>query len=93
MNLQEKRNKMSAMVDGYKKSGQSQEEYSRIHNIKKTTLSYWVRKHRDKHKDESPFIKIEYPIHQGIHIRYPNGVEMNLPLHTPVNSLKSLISI
>ena len=93
MTLQERRNKMTAIVQEWQASGLSQVEYARTHGIKLSTLRYWIARHRKIGDDQPAFIQIGGMGSQGIHIHYPHGVELVLPVQIPMGLLKSLIHI
>jgi hypothetical protein len=93
MTRQENKSKMAAIVQNWQESGQSQAEYSRTHDIKLVTLRYWILKLRHPGDDQSDFIQINGINAQDIHIRYPNGVELFLPVQASAGLLRSLIHI
>ena len=93
MTLQEKKSKMSAIVKNWQVSGLSQVEYARINNYKLATLRYWITKQRESSGEQSAFLQLGEISAQGIHIRYPHGVELFLPMQVPAGFLKSLIHI
>lgn len=93
MTLQEKKNKMVAIVQDWQESGLTQVEFARNHNIKLATLRYWITRHRQTPDDQPAFIQIGGIGSQGIHIRYPHGVELILPAQTTAGLLRSLIHI
>ena len=84
---------MSAIVSDWQTSGLSQVEYANTHNFKLATLRYWISKHRRSGDRTSDFIQIGGNFTQSIHIRYPHGVELILPVQTPAGLLRSLIQI
>jgi hypothetical protein len=92
MTLQEKKSKMASIVSDWQASGLTQVEYVRIHDFKLSKLRYWISKHRQS-PDEAAFIEISAPVARGIHIRYPHGVELTLPVQTPAGLLKVLINL
>ncbi|MEI7983720.1 MAG: hypothetical protein WCI71_18880 [Bacteroidota bacterium] len=93
MTLQEKQSKMAAIVQDWQSSGLSQVEYARIHDYKLATLRYWISRHREASNNQPGFIQLSGAGVQGIHIRYPHGVELILPCIVPAGLLKSLIHI
>jgi DNA-binding transcriptional regulator YiaG len=76
----------------WKESGLSQIEFARTNNIKLVTLQYWIRKLRKASEEEPSFIQLSGFSSCGISIRYPNGVELTLPVQTPASVVKSLIN-
>ena len=82
---------MLTLVEQWQQSGMSQSAFARTQNITLFKLRYWVGK-RQQIEQESGFIQINGFSHQGINIRYPNGVELSLPIQTPAVILKSLIN-
>lgn len=93
MTLQEKKNKMAAIVSDWQTSGLSQVEYASMHGFKLTTFRYWVSKHKQTGSNRPDFIQIGGPVAASIHIRYPHGVELVLPAQTPAGFLRSLINL
>jgi hypothetical protein len=93
MTLQEKKSKMATTVQNWQESGLSQVEYARNHDIKLSTLRYWIFKHRQAIEDQPAFIQISGIGSQNIHIRYPHGVELVLPVQASTGLLRSLIHI
>jgi hypothetical protein len=92
MTLHEKKTRMDALVADWRESGMSQLEYARTHGIKVSTIRYWIAKSRKSVNPSSDFIQIGVPGGQNIHIRYPHGVEVFLPVQTPAGMLRVLIS-
>ncbi len=91
MSIREKRDRMSALVADWQTSGMSQREYASIHNINHSTFSYWISQHRRTTDPQPAFIQIGGAVTQSIHIRYPNGVELKLPVQIPVGLLRTLV--
>ena len=92
MTLQEKKIKMAAIISDWQSSGLSQVEYAGIHGFKLNTFRYWVSKQRQSGEPPA-FIQIGEAVTQSIHIRYPHGVELILPVQTPTGTLRTLIHI
>jgi hypothetical protein len=93
MTLQDKRSMMLTMVEQWRQSGLSQAEFARVQNIKTVKLRYWIHKHRHNEFNGSGFIQLNGMASSGISIRYPNGVELVLPLEVPAGYIKMLINI
>lgn len=93
MTRQERKSMMLGIANEWRESGLSQVEFARTHNIKLITLRYWITKQKQSNKDHPAFIQLHGISSQGIHIRYPHGVELVLPVQTPAGFLKSLIHI
>jgi hypothetical protein len=93
MTLQEKKNKMAAIVSDWQTSGLSQVEYAGLHGFKLNTFRYWISKHKQSGDKQPGFIQIGGSFTQSIHIRYPHGVELILPVQTPAGLLRSLINL
>jgi len=92
MTKKEKRAMMEAMVQDWQSSGISQVEYARVHEVNISRLRYWIRKSTADEHQPSAFIQIGQ-LPQGIHIRYPHGVEVVLPAQIPAGMLRMLISL
>jgi hypothetical protein len=93
MTRQENKSKMATIIQNWQESGLSQSEYARTHDIKLVTLRYWILKHRQLADGPSAFIQLNGISSQDIHIRYPNGVELFLPVQSSVGLLRTLIHI
>jgi hypothetical protein len=93
MTIVEKRSRMVDVVMDWQVSGASQKEYSRLHDLKLSTLRYWVKKLRKPDDRQPAFIRVGGLGAQGIHIRYPHGVEVVLPAQAPAGLLRMLISL
>ena len=82
---------MLSLVDRWQQSGLSQAEFASNNDINAFTLRYWINKSRRKDDGGSSFIQINDPIGAPVCLRYPNGVELLLPVHTPVHMIKGLV--
>jgi len=91
MTKQETKSMMLSLVDQWRQSGMSQSALARLQNITLFKLRYWIHKHQQIEQG-SGFIQLNEFSHQGIIIRYPNGVELSLPAQTPATVVKSLIN-
>ncbi len=92
MNKEEKRHQMFSLVEQWQQSGMSQVTFARANNIKLFTLRYWINKVRQQQEGSSAFIQLNEPTGTGLILRYPNGVELLLPIHTPLGLIKNLIN-
>lgn len=93
MSREEKSSLMLSLVDRWQQSGLSQAEFASKNDINAFTLRYWINKSRQKDDSGSSFIQINDPIGAPVCLRYPNGVELFLPVHTPVHLIKGLIQL
>ena len=91
MTQTEKRALMQTLVSQWKDSGLSQAKFAEQHNLTLVKFRYWIQKLTPNAVDDSAFIQINGFATQGISLRYPNGVELILPVQTPVAVLRSLI--
>ena len=82
---------MMIIVQDWQDSGLSQIEYARNHNITLLTLRYWISRLRQTSDTQGAFVQFDGICTQGIHIRYPHGVELILPVQVPAEFLRSLI--
>ena len=85
------REKMFGLVNKWQRSGQSQLEFANEHEISLHTLKYWIYKHRKQNESPDGFIRLEQITTPEICLKYPNGVELLIPVQTPINFLKELI--
>jgi hypothetical protein len=93
MTKQEKRSIMAAVVQDWKASGLSQQAYARNHNFNVSSFRYWITKFQEPDNSGPAFIQLNNMISPSIHIRYPYGVELTLPMQVPVEYIKSLVQI
>ena len=91
MSREEKSGLMLSLVEQWQQSGQSQAGFSRANNINVFTLRYWIDKSRHVVDGSSSFIQLNSTGGTPICLRYPNGVELLLPVQTPVSLIKGLI--
>ena len=82
---------MQSLVNQWKESGLSQAKFAAQHNLTLVKFRYWIHKLKPDTESDSAFIQLNGFATQGISLRYPNGVELLLPLQTPVSVLRSLI--
>ncbi len=82
---------MQALVTRWEESGLSQAKFAAQNNITLVKLRYWIQKLKPSAEADSAFIQLNGFGIQGINLRYPNGVELTLPVQTPVSVLRSLI--
>jgi hypothetical protein len=89
MKLAEKRELMMEVVSRWQRSGQTQSMFAEENQLALAKLRYWIRQ---KSKEQlGSFVEISAPIVSDLIIRYPNGVELQLPPQTPVAQLRNLI--
>ena len=79
----EKTQRMFALIDQWRASGQRRDEFCRQHQIKVSTFSYWVtRKNRADKEHPGGFVRIETsgssPSQDLVEIIYPNGVRLSV---------------
>lgn len=84
---------MYELVEQWKVSGKTQTEFAREQQIGLHTLKYWLQKFRGKDQDQGSFIRLDQVVSADIRVRYPNGVEMIVPAHTPAATLVSLVKL
>ena len=84
---------MYSMVEQWQQSGLYQSVFSGQQGISIQKLRYWISKYRREMSPEPAFVQINCPSHQGINIRYPNGVELSLPAQVSVSVIRSLIQM
>lgn len=82
---------MFTVVEQWQQSGMTQSEFAKAQNLTLVKLRYWIHKH-NQIGNGSGFIQLNGFSHECISIKYPNGVELSLPLQTPAVVLKSLVN-
>jgi len=91
MTLSEKKETMALLVRQWKDSGVTQAQYAAQNNLTLVKFRYWIKKFKEPTNAETGFVQLNGFLPQSIILRYPNGLELVLPTHTPVNVLNSLI--
>lgn len=93
----DRQQKMYAHIEAWQHSGLTQKDYCLRHDIKAHVFRYWLAKYRKDEQAEEGFVPVvpgssAATLGAGIHIRYSSGVEVQLPAHTPVGTIRSLIA-
>ena len=81
------------LARAWQESGLTQTDFARANNMKLGNLRYWIRKLRSSADGMADFVQLNGFTSGGISIRYPSGVEITLPAHTPAALIRSLINI
>lgn len=79
------------LVRQWKESGQSQARFASQNNLTLVKFRYWIKKFKEPTDNETGFVQLNGYSPQNISLRYPNGVELLLPIQTPVHVLNALI--
>ena len=85
MTKKEKASQMAELVRIWKEGGLSQKAFAHENGLKLAKFRYWIQKQHNPEPEGPGFIQIGGSSVQAIGLRYPNGVELSLPLHTPVS--------
>jgi hypothetical protein len=86
--------KPESIVAGWQESGMTQTEYAKSNNISIHTLRYWIYKRSKKSTPGTAFIELKNIFKgSGILLRYPNGVELQVPAGTSLQVLKTLVNL
>lgn len=93
MTKKDKAGLMQDMIAKWHESGQSQKAFALGQGIKLSKLRYWIRKQKVSSDELPSFIQIGGHTGQSFGLRFPNGVELTLPQHTPVNILRTLVHL
>jgi hypothetical protein len=88
-----KSQRMYELVNQWKVSGKTQAEFAREQQIGLHTFKYWLQKFRSKDDAQGSFIPLNRIALTDIRVRYPNGVELLVPAHTPTSTLCSLVKL
>jgi hypothetical protein len=91
MTSSEKTETMHTLVRQWKDSGLSQAKFAAQHNLTLVKFRYWIKKLKEPSDIEPVFVQIKGFSAQSISLHYPNGIELVLPIQTPVHILNSLI--
>ncbi len=79
------------MVAEYRDGSLGQQEFATSKGINLFTLRYWINKSRQRADKGTGFIQLDKAVGADICLRYPNGVELLLPAHTPLEVLQGLV--
>ena len=99
MTLQQKRISMFALVESWRESDKTQNEFARENGLTVSKFRYWIHKCRTQNSDvsSSGFIQLSgngFSVkcaNNEIRLHYPNGVSLSLPADTSLSVLKNLI--
>lgn len=95
---------MFPVVETWLQSGQTQEEFIKVHGMSKHVLSYWVCKYRKAQRsdeqqskaDTPSFIQVDTPAavsSSSMEIVLPTGVVIRFAEQVPVNYLQQLLKV
>ncbi len=88
----ELREEMFRVIEAWQASGLSQKEFLAQINVKQSKFQYWLKRYREQEIYPDSFVEIPAAFTQPIIIRYPDGVQVSLPLQTPLRFIKELIN-
>jgi len=98
---EERQRSMFSLIRKYEASNISAREFYSQHNVPEHIFYYWRRKYIEAHRSvESGFLLLEVspPVLPtvkecigGVHIQYPNGVQVTLDKSVSISRIKSLI--
>ncbi|TNF45923.1 MAG: hypothetical protein EP310_00880 [Bacteroidetes bacterium] len=94
MTKQEKSAMMISLANRWRDSGVAQEDFARENDITVHTLRYWLYKRKEMKQESGGFLQLSsLTMGNEYMLRYPNGIELKLPVQTPVAIIKSLIAL
>lgn len=93
MGKNKKRKEMFSIVEQWQQSGMSQKAFSLANGINIYTLRYWINQSHQQQSVSSGFVQLNEPAVADICLRYPNGVELLLPVHASLSLIKGLINL
>ena len=88
----ELRKEMFAMVEAWQESGLTQKSYAVQAGIKYSKFHYWLKQYRESTSQDAAFVELQTGYAHPIVIRYPDGVEISLPVQIPLPFIKALIN-
>ncbi|MEA1877439.1 MAG: hypothetical protein U9N86_11295 [Bacteroidota bacterium] len=91
MTQEEKRTQMFSLVAKWHESDENQETFVKRHDIKLNTFRYWSSKYREAHQAPEDFIELPSIHGAMIQLYFPNGVQIHLPIQTPMEVIKGLL--
>jgi len=92
MSIAEKRREMEDLIAQWRESGKTQKDFAEEHDIRLSKLRYWIRKSREEREEEG-FLSFSLPGENVIRLLYPNGIELHMPVGTPVSVIRSLLNL
>lgn len=92
MDKKERQKQMQSLVEQWQQSDYNQREFARMHQVNYYTFRYWIAKLQKTTETPEGFVELSSPTtdHQ-LCLRYPNGVELYLPVATPKSIIQELI--
>lgn len=90
---------MFPVVEDWLRSGLTQKEYSKQHQLSAHILPYWVGRYRQTHPNTHPqpasFIQVSTAAAsvQGMEVALPTGVVIRFASTVPVSYLQQLLSL
>lgn len=89
-----KTEKMFALVEAWKSSGKTQKIFCQEHNLKLSTLAYWIAKKKRIEEPSGGFVPIDVggELYQAVELIYPNGVKL-LVSHPDLGLIGKLITL
>lgn len=94
-----RRKEMFHLVELWKSSRMSRNNFCEQHNLRRTTFYYWVKKYeREIQQVSSDFVALEVnkeePVFaSNISLEYPNGIKVHLSEQIELSTLKKLINL
>jgi hypothetical protein len=89
-----KQEQMFELVQLWQQSGESAKSFVAHQGIALSKFLYWRKKFRDQQQPGSgSFIQLHTGMSADLRLRYPNGVELMLPVNTPAGMIRELISL
>lgn len=90
---------MFKIVEQCQNSGLPKKDFCHHHNIPRSQYYYWQKKYREQFQEEEEdgFIAVDTDTANGtqdeMKINLPNGVSIQLPLHTSPIIIKQLLTL
>lgn len=92
MDKKERQKQMQSLIEQWQQSDYNQREFARMHQINYYTFRYWIAKLQKTTETPEDFVELSSPKtttdHQ-LYLRYPNGVELYLPVALTKNATAS----
>ena len=82
---------MFGLIESWENSNLKQKDFTSQHNISMAKFKYWLKKYRNQNKADEDFVQIKPDTSADYLIKYPNGVEVLVPVNTTLENLKTLI--
>lgn len=84
---------MFELIEQWKRSGETIKDFVAYQGIALSKFQYWHKKYREQKESTVGFIQMRSQGLTDLRLRYPNGVELLLPVGVPSAMIAELIQL